>query len=260
MHDNKVAIALLEFPLAAYDHIEQSIFSKVPPGVTVQKREMFPFANGIGFLLTGEIKADGTTVHKWFLLAREVGGPNFDLTAFVTVDVPETARGIYTDAVVRAALASVTFRPPPLAEQIASLPFKFNDLAGFHVMQAMAEGGVTSRGPRDNISRPALHDHFHRTQPAHRAERSRHDGARPAIVGALRELWITGTEAMRSAACPATKSAPRPRVCTANRSNWCDGYVRQQRLFAHCRRAGPRGGGTCLFNRFRAVRDGIAFR
>jgi hypothetical protein len=259
--DHEVAIALLEYPLAAYDHIEQSIFNKVPPGVTVQKREMFPFANGIGFLLSGEIKSGGITVHKWFLLAREVGGPNVDLTAFVTVDVPETARGVYTDAVVRAALASVTFRPPPLAEQLALLPFKFNDLAGFRVMQAIAEGGVIlTDGPSDDISSqpymivsigPSPH-----TEPNDRAAM-----ARDLLSSApLRELSVTGTEAMRLSGLPgyeiranATGLHGEPLKLVQWVRFGTSGYLRIVGVV----RA---DGWDSLFNRFRAVRDGIAFR
>jgi hypothetical protein len=259
--DNKVAIALLEFPLSAYDHIEQSIFNKVPPGLTVQKREMFPFANGIGFLLTGEIEADGIVVHKWFLVAREVGGQNVDLTAFVTADVPETARGIYTDAVVRAALASVTFRPPPLAEQLAMLPFKFNDLAGFRVMQAMAAGGVIlTDGPSDDInSQPYM---IVSIAPSPHIEASdRATVARDLLSSApLRELTVTGTEAMRLSGLPGYEirakatglhGEPLKLVQWVRFGN--TGYLR---IIGVVRA----DGWDSLFNRFRAVRDGIVFR
>ena len=72
----------------------------------------------------------------------------------INVDVPEAARAVYSDAVIRKALASVTFRPTPIQEQLGMLPFKLNELAGFRVMQAMPRGGVIlTDGPTDDINK-----------------------------------------------------------------------------------------------------------
>src|SRR6185437_11302518 len=60
----------------------------------------------------------------------------------INVEVPESALATYSDAVVRKALASVTFRPAPIQEQLGLLPFKFRDLAGFEVVQVMPTGVV----------------------------------------------------------------------------------------------------------------------
>ena len=57
-----------------------------------------------------------------------------ELTALVTVQVPESANASYPDAAVRAALASLAVRPPvPIEEQLSLLPFKVGDLAGFRI-------------------------------------------------------------------------------------------------------------------------------
>ncbi len=259
--DNKVAITLFEFPLTAYDDIEQSIFSKVPPGLTVQKREMFPFGNGIGFLLTGNTQADGTSVKKWFLLARAIGGPNFDLTAFVNVDVPEKARGIYTDEVIRAALASVVFRPPPLAEQIAMLPFKLGELAGFRVMQAMAEGSVIlTDGPTNDINRqPYMIVSVGRGPRPEPNDRDK--VARELLSTApLRELSVTLAESMRIVGYPGYEL--RAKAINLNNEpirlvQWVrfgsGGYLR---IIGVVRSSDW----DATFNRFRAVRDGIDLR
>ena len=65
-----------------------------------------------------------STLHKWFFLATTVAGPVQNLTAFITVEVPEGARDVYTDAVVEKLLKSVAFRKPPVDEQLARLPFR----------------------------------------------------------------------------------------------------------------------------------------
>lgn len=259
--EHKVAIAVLELPLEAYDHVEQSIFSKVPPGLIVEKREMFPFHDGIGFLLTGRTEAAGVSVQKWFLVARAVGGPNTDLTAFVNMDVPEGARGIYTDAVVRATLSSVTFRPPPLAEQVAMLPFKLGDLAGFRVMQAMANGGVIlTDGPSNDITvQPYMIVSVGRSTPTEPNDRA--TVARDLLSSApLRELTPTSSEAMRIGSLPGYEiraTAKNLRGDPVKLVQWvrfgAGGYMRIVGVVGADR-------WDELFNRFRAVRDGIGLR
>ena len=72
----------------------------------------------------------------------------------INVEVPESARAVYSDAVIRQALASVTFRPMPIQEQLGLLPFKLGQLAGFRVMQVLAQGGVIlTEGPTDDLSK-----------------------------------------------------------------------------------------------------------
>ena len=58
----------------------------------------------------------------------------------INVEVPEAALAVYSDAVIRKALASVTFRPMPIQEQLGLLPFKLNQLAGFRVVKVMPVG------------------------------------------------------------------------------------------------------------------------
>src|SRR5471032_3118618 len=137
--DRKVAMTILDLPVRAYEEIERSAFGKDQLDAVNMKREGFPFESGIGFLISGQVTANGLVAHKWFLLASAAGK---DLAVLVSVEVPDAARTIYTDAIIRKALASVTFRQPPLQEQLALVPFKLNSLAGFRVMQASPAGGV----------------------------------------------------------------------------------------------------------------------
>jgi hypothetical protein len=259
--DHKAAIGLTELPLPAYEDAEKSIFGKVPPGVTVQKREMFPFRDGIGFLLTGIVELNGVKLHKWFLLARSVDGGNFDLVAFITVEVPEEARAIYTDKVVRDALASVTFRAPPLAEQAAILPFKLDDLAGFHIIQVIPAGGlIITDGPGNDITRQPYMiisaGPGRLNTPDDRARLSR-----DLLTSApLNEVTISSTEAMRIGNLPGFEiraTAEDARGQPVKLVQWvrfgASGFLRIIGV-------GASEDWDRLFGRFRAVRDGIEAR
>ena len=89
--DRKAAITLVELPLPAYGSVEKSMFDFTPPGMTIEKREMMPFADGVGLLLVGKGDVGGVMTHHWFLLGRAFGGANADLTALV--DVHRTGSG-----------------------------------------------------------------------------------------------------------------------------------------------------------------------
>lgn len=151
---NKVVIAILDLPARAYEDIERSAFGPQQSGLTEVKRESFPFGSGIGFLITGKAEENGVKLTKWFLFGKAVAGPVSDLAMLINMQVPDTARGIYTDTVVRNILTSVTFREAPIAEQLGLLPFKISDLAGFRVMQVLPQGGVILiDGPVDDMAR-----------------------------------------------------------------------------------------------------------
>ena len=146
-------ITILDLPAVAYRDIERSIFAKDQQGLADLKRVSFPFESGIGIMVSGTANEGGVPVHKWFLLAAAIGGEVRDLTALVQVQVPDTALSVYSDEVVRKLLASVTFRPAPLKEQLAMLPFQLNELAGFRVAQVLPAGGVIlTDGPTDDIT------------------------------------------------------------------------------------------------------------
>ena len=145
-------ISLLDLPARAYEDLARSAFAEGQKGIANLKRESFPFENGIGVLITGTGNEGGGPVHKWFLLAQAVNGVQ-DLAALVQVAVPDAALSVYSDAVVRKGLASVTFRPMPVKERLALLPFQLNEMAGFRVMQVLPAGGVIlTEGPTDDIT------------------------------------------------------------------------------------------------------------
>jgi hypothetical protein len=258
--DRKAAISLLDLPARAYQDIERSAFTKDQKGVSGLKRESFPFASGIGILVSGNAKENGITVHKWFLLATAVGGPVRDLAMLATVQVPEAARAVYSDAVIRKALASVTFRPTPVQEQLGLLPFKFNELAGFRVMQVLPAGGVIlTDGPNDDISRqPYMIVSVGPNAPTDSNDRARFANDMLATAP-LRKLKVQVSEPMRITGASGYEvrgQAEGPRAVPVLVVQWVrfsgTGYLRIIGV-------SKRDDWNALFTRFRAVRDGITF-
>ena len=116
--ERNAIIAILDLPASAYRDLENSAFNLNQQGLDQLKRESFPFENGIGFLISGIAQQNGAKIYRWSLLAMGIGPSVPNLTMLVNVEVPENALSVYSDAVVRKALASVTFRPAPIQEQL----------------------------------------------------------------------------------------------------------------------------------------------
>jgi hypothetical protein len=124
------AILITVLPAAAYSQIEKTLDTDVlkKQGVVLEKREPMTLSFGKGLLLVGRQVADKMRFRKWLLVATMA-----DLTALVTVQVPQED-DTYSDRVVRAALASLSIRAKvPEAEELGLLPFAVGDLAGFHI-------------------------------------------------------------------------------------------------------------------------------
>jgi hypothetical protein len=149
-----VAITILDLPESTYQALEKSAFAKMSKGLTVDKRELFPFRGGIGYLITGHEEVKGTELRSWYLLANVSNSKIGHIAALVAMRMPDGASRVYPDKVVRAALATVSFRTPPLAELLGLLPFKTNKMAGFRVMKVAPQGGlVLIDGPSDDLAK-----------------------------------------------------------------------------------------------------------
>lgn len=255
--DRKVAIAILDLPARAYEEIERSIFASNQRGLTNLKRESFPFASGVGFLISGQVQEQGVTLQKWFLLATAVGGVR-DLTVLINVEVPEAAAAVYSDAAIRKVLASVTFRQTPIQEQLGLLPFKLNELAGFRVIQALPAGGlILTDGPTDDISKqPYMIISVGRGAPDEPDGRGKF--ARELLASApLRELTVTSAEPMRIGGLPGYEIRAQARgldgvpVLLAQWVRFGSGG------FLRIVGVSRKDDWDALFTRFRAVRDGI---
>ncbi|MDJ1159492.1 hypothetical protein QNA08_14740 [Chelatococcus sp. SYSU_G07232] len=144
------AILIVEMPPEAYAQIEKGLSDDAlgKQGVSVAKRENFPVKDGKGFLVSGMQRTGALTLQKWMLV-----GALPKTTVLVTVQVPSSASGAYSDAVVRRALESVTYRSAgSLEEQMAALPFTLGDRAGFRVLRVLAGNSLLmTDGPKDVV-------------------------------------------------------------------------------------------------------------
>ena len=254
-------IAILDLPASAYHELENAAFNKVQRDLDHPKRESFPFGSGIGFLISGIAHQNGTELHRWSLLAQAVGGSVQNLTVLVNVEVPESAFSIYSDAIIRKALASVTFRPAPIQEQLGLLPYKLGDLAGFQVAQVSPAGGVILAGePADNAGpQPFMIISVERGGPAAPADRARF--ARDLMTNApVRDLALQSAEPMRIGGAPGHEiraEGKGPAGDPVSMVQWlrfgAGGYLRIIGV-------SPADKWDQSFGRFRAVRDGIEAR
>lgn len=255
---NRVAIAILDLPARAYEDLEKSAFGPQQQGLTDVKRESFPFGSGIGFLVTAKAEENGVKLTKWFLLGTAVAGPVGDLAMLINVQVPDAARGVYTDEVVRKMLASVTFRAAPIAEQLNLLPFKIGDLAGFRVMQVLPQGGaILIDGPVDDMARSTyIIVSVGKGAPETADERGRF--AQEILANApLRNLSVTSGEAMRIGGGQGYEIRGKAQGLQGEPVNLVQWIRFGSGGFLRVIGVGPAQGWDDMFNRLRAVRDGV---
>jgi hypothetical protein len=257
----KVTITLLDLPGRAYDAAEQGAFRDKIKGLTAAKRELFSFAGGIGYLITGRAKIDGQGAHAWYLLANTVTRKTGRIAAFIRVHVPDAARAAYPDAAIRAALASVTFRLPPVDELVKRLPYKMSELAGFRIMR-IAPPAVTVLidGPTDNpLKHPYMVVSIGRGAPREPSQQARF--ARNLLLRApVRVGAITSAESMRLGGEPVFEiraNAKGPDGAPLEIVQW---LRFRGSVFLRIVGVVHKDDWNKLFRRFRTVRDGINLR
>jgi hypothetical protein len=257
--DRKVAVTFLELPAGAYAELERAANAKQQPGITDIKREYFSIHDGTGLLVTGSTKVNDATLHKWILLAT--AGADKDLTALITVEIPDAARSVYSDAVVRKALSTVTFRPAPIQEQLAMLPYKLGQLAGFRVMKVLPEGGVIlTDGATDDLNKqPYVIVSVGRGAPEPPDERARF--ARDLLSSApLQDLTLQSADAMRIGGQPGFEIRAQAKGLDGEPLMVAQWLRFSGGGFFRVVGVGRKDDWDALFTRFRAVRDGIDFR
>jgi hypothetical protein len=148
--DRNVAMIFSEMPADAYPAMQQgfTVEALKAKGIDVESREDVPLKDGHGFIMLARQQTGGTTLRKWALIAG-----TSELTAIVTLQVPEAAVSAYPDAACRASLATFTVRARvPAEEQLALLPYQLRDFAGFRIVRALADGSaLLTDGPNDMI-------------------------------------------------------------------------------------------------------------
>jgi len=247
----KAAIAVIELPPQAYPDIEKKIFAEATPaGVTMVKRESFPFASGIGFYAAARVVIDGVAYRKSTLLLSVPG-----MAAVVSFEMPESEMQNYPEDVVRRTLASVTVRNPPIEERLGLIPFVVSDFGGFKVSDVLPAAVLLTEPDRpDGWARVVIS--IGRGAPDQPDERARF--ARNLLQNAqLPELSIVSGEAMRIRG-----TAGFEIKAVARDANGIEASVVQWVRFGGggyliILAVAPKSEWDSLYPRFRAVRDGI---
>jgi hypothetical protein len=254
-----VVITVLDLPDAAYQAFEKSAFATLAKGLIVDKRELFPFRGGVGYLITGHETVKGTDFRSWYLLANVSNSKVGHIAALVAMRMPDGVSRAYPERVVRAALASVSFRQPPVAELLRLLPFKLTNLAGFRVLKVSPQRAlVLIDGPGNDLARhPYMVVQIGRGAP--RAPELRPKFAHDLLIRTpLPGLAITSGEPMRINGVHGYEVRARARGAGGAplalvqwlRFGGGDGFLRVIGVTAQDR-------WDDLFPRFRAVRDSI---
>jgi hypothetical protein len=259
--ERHVAVNILELPAAAYNELMRSATAKDQQGLTGVQRESFTFASGVGLLVSGAAQDNGVAVHRWFLVASAAPEAVPNLAMLLRVEVPEPARAVYTDAAVRQMLASVAFRRVPLQELLGLLPFKLTAMAGFRVAKVMPGGVVVTDGTgEDPGKQPYAIVTVGRGAPDEPADRNRF--ARDMLVTTpLRDLKVTLAEPMRING----RQGHEIRAEAIGVDGTPIALVQWLRFgggggFLRIVGVARRQDWDAVFNRFRALRDGVALK
>jgi hypothetical protein len=260
--DRQVTVRILDLPAAAYDRLMRSATAPEQQGMTNVKRESFSFAGGIGMLVEGEAQDNGTAIHRWFLVASAAPTAVPNLATLIRVEVPDAARSVYTDAVVRQMLASVAFRQVPLQELLGLLPFKLTAMAGFKVRKVSPEGVVVvDSSSEDPSKRPYAIITIGRGAPDRPDDRARF--ARDMLIRTpLRDLKLTSGEPMRINGSPGSEiraEANDPNGGPIKLVQWVR-FGGFSKVFLRIVAVATQKDFDAVFNRFRALRDGVVFK
>lgn len=146
---NAASILIAELPAEAYARIKAGFTDRAlaQKGIVVAERREWPLEGAQAFLVRGSQTMQSRRFDKWMLVAG-----TSTTTALITVQVPEDVDD-YSAASIETALRSVQFRQAgDLAEQIASLPFKLKDMAGFRAVRIIANSSLLlTEGPKDVV-------------------------------------------------------------------------------------------------------------
>jgi hypothetical protein len=257
--DRKVMVTIFDLPGNAYAEIERVAEPNNQTGLSEVKREAFTFHSGAGTLISAHVEQGGAKLRQWILLAR--ANPDQNLAMLIRVDVPDAARAVYSDAAIRQALASVTFRPVPIQEQLGLLPFKFGQLAGFRVSKVLAGGSVIlTEGPGDDLGKQAyIVVSIGRGSPEQPADRQRF--ARDMLLATpLREVAIKSGEAMRIGGRPGFEIRAQAKGRNDEPLMVAQWLRFNGNSFFRIVGVARKDEWDAMFTRFRSVRDGVDLR
>lgn len=149
-NDGKAAaITFAEMPPEAFGQLSAGMTQEAlkRQGLDVTAREELTLGARTGLLISGTMTRP-VPGRKWILAVKDN-----DLTAFIVAYVQGGPDG-YSEDEMRDALKSVALRDPvSLDDQIAALPFRVGDRAGFRVVRVLAGNSLLlTEGPKDTVT------------------------------------------------------------------------------------------------------------
>jgi hypothetical protein len=152
--EKNVVLLFVALPPEAYAQFEKSDSANDMKklGATLEKRETLTLPTGKALLVIG--RQDNQ--NAWMLVAQTP-----DLTAVITARVPDSAKDVYSDSVIRAAFASLAVRAEvPIEEQLGLLPFRLGEMAGFKVGGVLPGRGVLLTDVAADAASKAIEPHI----------------------------------------------------------------------------------------------------
>jgi len=192
--DKNAVIVLGTLPPAAYAEMEKGPLADTlkKQGINFEKREPMQLSFGKGFLVTGTEVADKTRYRKWILVAAADG-----FTVFVNAQAPDNDK-TYTDAVMRAALATLALRTSiPDAERLGLLPFAVGDLAGFHIETVLPGRALTLVETEDSTVTARLVIAALEGGPSEAEDRARFARLAFGSIAGIKDVRLTMSEPLR---------------------------------------------------------------
>ncbi len=265
---NQAGIVMVPLPPDAYAELERTIGPDAlkKQGLALESREPMTLSTGKAFLVIGRQEIDKVWTRKLILVASMPMA-----TVLVTTQIPETVRDRYPDSVIRTALHSLTLRPTvPVEEQLAMVPFKVGDMAGFKVAGVIPGRAVMLGEPVDENAtapapgqRPIAPHIFVAVAPGGPAQTADREAFARDVFGSvpnLKGIRITNSESMRI-----SNQQGHQIMATAQDPTGADVTVVQWLRFgggAYLQLVGiaPTGVWRDAYARFRTVRDGIESR
>jgi hypothetical protein len=144
------SILIAEVPPLAFPKLERDMTAEAlaKQGMIEEKRETLELKSGKVVLIVGAQTIENKKLRKWVMLAFDS-----DVSALVAVQVPDEAKAKYSDADIRTALLSITFRASvPVEEQLRLLPIRLDDLAGLRPYRVLGNSSVfLTEGAKDTL-------------------------------------------------------------------------------------------------------------
>lgn len=188
----KASILLTELPAAAFAQIDPQR-AQFAERIGAKAAEDFSASGAKGFIVRGTQALGGQSYRKWAVV---LGSPA--TTTMVTVQVPADETDI-SDAAIEAALRTITLRAPRSKdEQVAALPFKVGDLAGFRIVRTfMGAGLILTEGPKDEdptVEQPSVIVTTSLDRPAPAKDRA---AFAQAYLRSIKAIRVTDVEAAK---------------------------------------------------------------